>query len=342
MGAYEKVNGSGVWYISYCDRQGKRHRERIGRRSDAENAYADRKREIREGRYLPPRAANRGFLSFRKLAEGAMEQKRLRLRPLTYQGDLAHLEVIYPILGAMEATAIQPVHVEAALSKLIRARELGGSAANRYRSLISSIFNYGVRMGLTRANPVSQVKRFPENDYRVRWLTLEEEAKLRAVIVETCPHREPEFDLALYSGMRRGEQFSLKWEKVDLERGLLDVYGKSGQRFVQVNASAKAALLKLQDRRKEGAVYVCPDKTSDDKKDSTRWFENAVKKAGIKNFRRHDLRHTFASRLVLAGVHLLAVKELLGHHSITMTEKYSHLSPGVRQVAVEKIGRQIA
>jgi integrase len=194
-------------------------------------------------------------------------------------------------------------------------------------------------MGLVRANPVSQVERFRENPYRVRWLTQEEEATLRAVIVADCPEREPEFDLALYTGMRRGEQFSLKWENVDLERGQLNVYGKSGQRFVQVNSSARAALLKLQERREHGAVYVCPDKTSDDKKDSTRWFENAVKKAGIKNFRRHDCRHTLASRLVMAGVHLLAVKELLGHRSITMTEKYSHLSPGVRQMAVEKISR---
>jgi site-specific recombinase XerD len=339
MGVFEKVRGSGVWSISYCDRLGQRHRERVGRRAEAENAYTERKREIREGRFLAPRSRGFGLLTFDKLANAAMEHKKLRMRPLSYSGEAARLEIIRPMLGHMEAISIKPAHVESVLSKLIKERQLGGSAANRYRSFLSTIFSYGMRMGMLYTNPVGLVRSFKENDYRVRWLTPEEEATLRAVIVRDCPQREPEFDLSLYTGMRRGEQFSLKWEKVDLERGLLDVYGKSGQRFVQVNSSAKAALLKLKETRLEGAIYVCPDKTSEDKKDSTRWFENAVKKAGIKNFRRHDLRHSFASRLVMAGVHLLAVKELLGHHSITMTEKYSHLSPGVRQVAVEKIGR---
>jgi site-specific recombinase XerD len=336
MAAFEKVKGSGVWYISYCDRQGKRHRERIGRRSEAETAYADRKREIREGRYMPPRSGGR-TLTFRDLAEKAMADKRLRLAKRSYDNYSGRLKQVMPMLGHLEAGAIRPADIETVLAKL-RGRGLCGSTANRYRSLLSSIFNYGVRMELARANPVVQVKGFKESEHRLRWLRPEEEERLREVISRDYPDREPEFDLSLYTGMRRGEQFTLKWSDVDLELGLLTVHGKTGRRSVAVNAAAKAALEKLQPRT-GFAVYVCPETLNDSQRDWRLWFEDSVKKSGIADFRWHDNRHTYASRLAMAGVPLRTIQELLGHKSIVQTMKYAHLSPDHRAAAVEKIGR---
>lgn len=352
MGIFEKPKGSGVWGISYCDRQGKRHRERIGRKAEAITAYSDRKREIREGRYVPPRYGGRG-LTFRDLAERAMEYKRSRLKPSSLITDMRHLEHLYPLLGHLEAAAVHPAEIETVLAKF-RNRGLSGSTTNRYRSLLSSIFKYGKRMKLIPSNPIADVERSKENAHRDRYLRPEEEERLRKMIREKCPEREPELDLALYTGMRRGEQFSLKWENVDLELGRLTVYGKSGRRYITLNSSAKAALHKLKEMRDRLVVtrgtdlesqivnaffpYVCLDTKSDTQKDWRRWFEDAVKEAGIENFRWHDLRHTFASRLVMAGVPLNSVKDFLGHHSITMTERYSHLSPDHRAIEIEKIG----
>ena len=68
-----------------------------------------------------------------------------------------------------------------------------------------------------------------------------------------------------------------------------------------------------------------------------RWFERCVRLAKIRNFRWHDLRHTFASRLVMSGVDIRSVQELLGHRSILMTMRYAHLSPGHQQANVERL-----
>jgi site-specific recombinase XerD len=340
VGIYEKPVKSGIWHISYCDGTGQRHREKVGGRREALEAYSNRKREIREGRYLPPRGGGRALI-WRDLAAQGMEYKRLRLAPRSYESDMAKVKELTPTLGHLDAAAIQPAHIEQILAKL-RNRGLCGSSANRYRSMLSSLFGYGVRMGLLRSNPVAQVKRYKESAWRVRWLKPEEEERLRKVIREKCPEREPEFDLALYTGMRRGEQFTLKWENVDLDRGLLEVNGKSGRRFITVNKSAKAALTALSQNcdKTQKSEYVCPETKSEAQRDWRRWFEDAVKEAGIKDYHWHDNRHTFASRLVMAGVPLLTVSQLLGHHSIAMTERYAHLSPDHRAAAVEMIGGQ--
>ena len=243
MGIFEKPPKSGIWHISYCDRSGQRHREKVGGKSQAADAYSQRRREIREGRYVPP--AKRKGQTFRDLANAALEDKRIRLADRSYKSDLGRVEQILPMLGHFEIAAIQPSHISEVLAKL-RNKGLCGSSANRYRSMLSSVFNFGVRMGMCQSNPIIQVKRFKENESRVRWLRPEEEEKLRAVIREDCPEREAEFDLSLYTGMRRGEQFTLKWVNVDLERGILEVNGKTGRRFIHCNSTAKAALVSIR------------------------------------------------------------------------------------------------
>ena len=337
MGVYEKVKGSGVWYASYCDRHGKRHRERVGRRSEAIAAYSDRKREIREGRYVPPRARPK-FLTFRDLAEKTIEYKKMRNKPRSVKCDIGLLNIIYPFLGHLVADEIKPLVLEEVFVKLIRERKIGSTSANHYRTLVSTVYNYGMRMGLVFRNPVPHTRPYREDPGRVRCLTEEEEAKLRAVIRLKTPKREPEFDLALYTGMRRGEQFGLKWSGVDFENGLLEVNGKTGRRFIKLNSAAKTALEKLKEQRAEGAIYVCPDTKYDGQRDHLRWFEDAVREAGIKDFRRHDCRHTCASRLLMAGASDHTIMDLLGHRSIAMSARYMHPSDEHMRKQIEKIG----
>ncbi|HEX4381209.1 MAG TPA: site-specific integrase [Candidatus Acidoferrum sp.] len=335
-GIFERPKRSGVWWISYMFGK-QRHREKVGRRDDALEAYMRRRREIREGKFVPRQAS---ALSFRDLAAAAMEHKRLRLAPASYATDLRRLGHLLPKIGAIEAERfiVDPELLENTIGDLKRGG-LSGSTCNRYRALLSSIFSFGFKTSLLRSNPVGRVARFKENPHRVRWLRPHEEAELRKVVRAKYPEREPELDLALYTGMRRGEQFTLKWADVDLENGILTVYGKTGRRHIVVNSATRAAIEKLGAIREPGAVHVRPDRSrSDTRRDWRRWFEDSCKLAGIENFHWHDLRHTFASRLVMAGADLVSVQKLLGHASLSMTQKYAHISPGHLSAAAEKIG----
>jgi len=195
-----------------------------------------------------------------------------------------------------------------------------------------------VRDGKLSFNPVKQVKKRKENNERVRFLEPDEEATLRAKIRELCPGHEAEFDLALNTGMRRGEQYRLRWQDVDLKRNIVTITrSKHGHaRRIQINSVARNALLKLRARG-DAVGYVCPGYDGPRKRDWRHWFEDAVQKAQLSNLRWHDLRHTFASRLVMAGVPLRAVQVLMRHKCIETTLRYSHLGETELHKAVERL-----
>jgi integrase len=157
-------------------------------------------------------------------------------------------------------------------------------------------------------------------------------------------HLRPMILLSMNTGMRRGETFSLKWENVDFERALLTIegaYAKSGKtRHIPLNSEA---LQVLKDWRKQTKSHDLVFHNKDGKR-----FDNIKKgwtalldATEIKNFRWHDLRHHFASRLVMAGVDLNTVRELLGHSDMAMTLRYAHLAPEHKANAVEKLVQKI-
>ena len=336
-GVFEHPKGSGIWWIHYYDADGRRHREKIGRRSSAIRAYVERKIEIRGGQFTAPgRKAPR--ISFEQLGERVLEQKRTHISAGHYLVCSYRWKNEFSALKRLPAAAVTPQSIETALRGLYD-RGLSGSTCNRYRSFLSSIFSYAVRDGIVPVNPCVRVPKFKESDHRIRFLAEDEEAALRQAMRSRAPAFEAELDLAINTGMRRGEQFSLKWENVDLDRGTLTVFGKTGRRFVPVNSAARAALLKLY-RASNGSAFVCQRGASDLPADRSRWFREALATAKIENFRWHDRRHTFASRLVMAGVDIRTVQELLGHKSILMTMRYAHLSPDHKLAAVERIVRQ--
>src|SRR5262249_40085487 len=144
--------------------------------------------------------------------------------------------------------------------------------------------------------------------------------------------------IALHTGMRRGEQFALRWQDVNFPNGVITVpRSKNGERrYIAMSEDVLAIFRTLKSRMK--STWVFPNKTGtgpvEDHNFINRVFAPAVKLAGIPDFHWHDLRHTFASRLVMAGVDLTTVKELMGHKSIGMTLRYSHLSPAHTRQAV--------
>lgn len=329
-GIFERPPRSGTWWVSYIDADGDRHREKAGRRTQAMDLVARRRMEVRDGRFIPPTKGAR--LTFRELGIAALAQKKMRLAPLSYITDCRRLQKLLPYIGNVPADRLTPDRIDETLAQLLRS-PVSKSTANRYHSLISSIFKLAVSAGRIAVNPASKVKRYRENESRLRWMTDKEEATVREYLTK---EHAAEFNLALHTGMRRGEQYGLKWKDVDLERGILTVRGKTGRRHVIANSTAIAALRVLQKYTGD-SEFVSTSHDGTPQRDWRRWFERALKKAGIKDFRFHDIRHTFASRLVMRGVDIRTVQELLGHKSIVITMRYSHLSPDHRQAAVEKM-----
>jgi site-specific recombinase XerD len=111
---------------------------------------------------------------------------------------------------------------------------------NRYRALLSLVYRLGIENGKVKDNPARLVKHRQENNARVRWLSGEEETRLRAHVQATCPQHIPELDLALHTGMRLGEMYSLTWEHVNVSRKVLTISrSKNGEtRHVPLNATA--------------------------------------------------------------------------------------------------------
>jgi integrase len=186
--------------------------------------------------------------------------------------------------------------------------------------------------------PRIQLQREPEG--RLRFLSeaeagrlLTECARAGSHPVVTCrsPELLPIVTVALNTGMRRGEILGLTWERVDLARGVLLLERtKSGRRReVPMNRAVYDALAPLRGDRTAGRVFGPSSVRTA--------FLGACTRARLEDFRFHDLRHTFASWLVMRGRPLKEVQELLGHRSITMTMRYAHLSPDRLRDAVASL-----
>jgi integrase len=143
----------------------------------------------------------------------------------------------------------------------------------------------------------------------------------------------------LHTGFRRGEFLGLRWQDVDLKGGVLTIpKAKNGEsRHVPLTSTVRT-ILSRRTRPLDGSALVFPN--SEGHRD-LRWAKKtvpaALRAAQIEDFRFHDLRHTFASRPAMEGVDLMTMRELMGRKSMAMTLRYSHLSPGHRRTAIERL-----
>lgn len=210
-------------------------------------------------------------------------------------------------------------------------------------STLSSAFRFAQRhWGWPIINPVSgQYLRGDEG--RLRWLDKEEKSRLlQAVHQSRARISLPEFvQLAINTGCRKNELLGLSWRNVDFAASIIIIEGKNSKngrrRIIPMNQGARHALeSRLAHVRKycPGSPWVFAKRNGERLKHIDGQFKHCIKKAGIEDFRIHDLRHTFASWLVTNDVPLYHVKELLGHSTIKMTERYAHLATTALSKAV--------
>jgi integrase len=209
------------------------------------------------------------------------------------------------------------------------------STINTYLKVLKCMFNVAITWGYAQANPVRKVRMYSEAEARrARVLTLEEEDHL----LKAAPKVLRSIILvALNTGMRRGEILRLKWEDVDRKKRLFTVKKtKSGKpRNIPINSRLLDELIKLRSDNRNSPYLFPSSKTGEPFKTIRKSFEKACSEARVHNFRFHDLRRTFGSRLALAGVDLNRIKELLGHASIKTTEIYLHADSKDLREAVE-------
>lgn len=155
-------------------------------------------------------------------------------------------------------------------------------------------------------------------------------------------HLEPIVLLTVNTGLRRGELFNLQWRDINVPGRMLTVRGagaKSGEtRHIPLNNEAHDVLKCWQEQSK-GDGYVFPAADGGRLDNVKKAWTGLLDAAQISNFRFHDLRHHFASRLVMAGVDLNAVRELMGHADLKMTLRYAHLAPEHKAAAVAMLNR---
>lgn len=190
--------------------------------------------------------------------------------------------------------------------------------------------------------PVVKLLKQPPGKTRV--LSDEEEARLLA---SASPSLRRLIQAGLLTGFRRQELIMLRPEDVDLERGLITVaacYAKSGEsRTLPIGAQLKAVLQDaLNERGASPTVFVSGLGKPWHPVGCTQVFKYTCKRAGIEILSPHVMRHTFASRLVMAGVDLRTVQELLGHKSIAMTIRYAHLSPDHKRAAIAALETRLS
>lgn len=219
-----------------------------------------------------------------------------------------------------------------------RRRCVSGPSVNRELATLSHLFNWARRLGHCTHNPVEGVPRFPENTDAWRTLTPEQAERL----LDSCRqaggrarHLYPLVLLALYTGLRKGELLGLRWSDLDLEAGSVAVgRAKTGSRsLLPLHPRALGVLRKLP--RRGEFVFCHPDGAP--LQDVRSSFKSALRRAGLPPIRWHDLRHTFASWLVLGGADLFTVQELMGHRSLSMTRRYAHLSMEHKRRAIETL-----
>jgi site-specific recombinase XerD len=335
MGLYRR--GKTYWFsITY---QGKR----IQRSTDtdnkklAEKIHAKTYTEIIEDRYFDVVEAKKH--TFDELMKKFMSEYAVKKEVSTQMRYVSARNNLRKCFHDMTLADIKP----RTISSYVDSRKREGAKVatiNRELGLLSKAFNLALKQWeWCTENPCSRIQREPENNRIDRWLTQEEEAALlkggqgylNGQLVEIIV-------LALNTGMRQGELLSLKWTDVDLFRKVVSVR-KTKNKEPKVIPLNKAAYEMLLEKSRvvniSGYVFATQNGTMISRWNLRREFMNALAKAEITGFRFHDLRHTFATKLVQAGIDLYRVARLLGHRDITSTQRYAHHYPESLRSSVE-------
>lgn len=327
--------GKPIWYVRLWDEGKERWFGGFTTKTQARQFYEGRKLEQREGRFFPNQYQRRGQVTLEQVISDYMatSTKRSQKEDRRY-AKLWTSRFTNAKLGAVTSAAIEKIR-----QSLLEAG-LAPSSTNRALAFLRHVLNVAVRDGKLNNSPMAQVKFLKESPGRLRFLSLDEETQLCEAI---GPPYESWVRLAILTGMRQMEQFSLRWEHVDLERGLLTIpHTKAGgTRYVHLNAEGGTILRNMTSWMVSQWVFPSQNSGShvDPRHFYARVFLPTVKRAGLETLTWHTLRHTFASRLAMAGATEQEIAACMGHSTTALVRRYAHLSPSHLKGVVEMVSQ---
>lgn len=347
MSVHQRNTKKGSWYLSVTI-NGKRIRKSIkGARTRRQALQAERvlRDELFENRYGD--GGQKLFADFveKSYKPYAIEHKR------GYNVELSILKVLLEKFGKQKLIEITPEAVEK--FKRERASQITShgkmrskSTVNRDVAVLSAVFNLAKDFGEIKENPVRRIKYYTNLNSRDRVLSEDEEIILFEHIkndIQFCR----QITILLYTGMRRGELFKLEWRDIDLTKGFINIRKETTKTRKPRNLPMLSNVREIFEalRGEAGEVEKLAKIFVGIKSQATKFskkFQDVCSKLGFKELNIHSLRHTYSTRATNNNVGAFAVKTLLGHAKLSMTDRYTHLSPETLKDSLSGMEQQIS
>lgn len=292
---------------------------------------------IRQANRDADRAPGPGEIGFHSFVSGPYQDYAVRKSESTRLTDTYRYRHLSAHFGDRLLTSLTPSDIER--YRAARRKDVTAATTNREMDLLRSIFARAVEWGYLSESPAKKIKDYPVQEKPATFLEPHETA---ALLEASTGYLKVFVALGALAGLRRGEITCLRWDDVDFERGMICVRHSKNYTFrmVPMNTTLKSILERAEKRpTSHDLVLSRPDTGA--YRDLRLSLRSALLRAGItRHVRPHDLRHSFASNLIMAGVDIRTVSALLGHRSITTTMRYSHLTQSHLADAVERLSVQ--
>lgn len=367
---YVGVSGSKAYYISYKNAKGKKDSYKIG----DEKLFTPVQARETAKRILAEMAVAGTDIKQERKRDGRITLRALCDAYLAAGGSKFTASMVQNFKDDLDRAAEEITALEISTWRVKEKERTGNKdkSINHKVTALKTVLNFGVENELITVNPLAKLKKLKEVDSskKTRYLTEEERTRFFAALDKldkearsarqrTRQHAKgqhlPSMDgwafanyfkplvlLSLHTGIRRHALLSLRWEDVDFDSGSVILRADTAKNkktdIIPLNTTALEVLRRWREQRTDDNSLVFPSPQTGGVMDNCNsYFARLLREAGISNFRWHDMRHDFASRLVMAGVDLNTVRELMTHSDISMTLRYAHLAPEKKRAAVELI-----
>jgi len=333
MGLYKR--GS-VWWMSFSH-----HGEQLRRSTETEDKklairiFDKLKGEIAEGKWFEKQLGD-GYKFKDLMAKYMAEYSAVNKAASSHKRDKSLSAHLLHVFGEKYLTEITSAMISE--YKVMRRGEGASPRTINYEiTLMSHAFNIAIReWDLAKENPAKKVRKERVSNNIERWLTLEEEERL----LKAAPKWLADIIVfAINTGLRQSEILNLKWAQVDMVRRTLTIYEQKNRSVdtLPLNKTVMDLLNEKMTLKEDVVEHVFYNNALNPVlfRNLIRAYKNAIKKAGIDDLRFHDLRHTFATRLVQGGVGIYEVQKLGRWKSITMVQRYAHHYPESLRSAIE-------